>query len=302
MRRLATIVAMTGALCAALPAAGQVEPAPEAAESDNTIVVTGENNGPSREEVVEQAQELSRVGPYQLYDEALPRFEVPLCPGVFGLREDYAAEMGERIRANAERLDVAVAPQGCEPNLFIAFVEDGQALLANLAKAHPKVFCIIGESEQEEILRDDEPVRVWSHIRTIDLRRTGGPVRIRRCREDIPSQASKVGMFLPERRDIISSLVVFDHEAALGMTITQLADYATMRGLSHTRPASGNERMETILALFEGDRTSPPELTEFDVGYLESLYHWKPNQRAMTRFLSIRRRAEREREAREAGD
>jgi hypothetical protein len=164
------------------------------------------------------------------------------------------------------------------------------------------VFCIIGEEEQEEILREGEPVRVWSHIRTIDIRRTGAPVRIFRCREDIPSPARKVGMFLPERRDIISSLVVFDREEVLGMTLVQLADYATMRGLSHTRPASGNERMETILALFEGDRSNPSELTEFDVGYLESLYHWRPEQRAMTRFLGIRDRVEREVEAREAGD
>jgi hypothetical protein len=86
------------------------------------------------------------------------------------------------------------------------------------------------------------------------------------------------------------------------MTLVQLADYATMRGLSHTRPASGNEPMATILALFEDDRSSPSELTEFDVGYLESLYHWRPDQRAMTRFLSVGKRAEREREAREAGD
>ena len=179
----------------------------------------------------------------------------------------------------------------CDPNLFIAFVEDGQALLSRLAEAHPKVFCIIGKSEQEEILREGEPVRVWSHIRTIDIRWTGGPVRIFKCREDIPS-SSKVGMFLAERRDIVSSLIVFDHEEVLGMTTTQLADYATMRGLAHTRPASGDAPIETILALFEGDRSSPLELTRFDVGYLESLYRGRPDQRAMTRFVGIRSRAE----------
>jgi hypothetical protein len=302
LRRWAAIVAIAGVLCAALPAAGQGQPTPEPEQSD-TIVVTGEKDQPPRRaEVVEQAQELSRVGRYQLYDEALPRFEAPLCPGVFGLRDDYATEITDRIRANAARLEVELAPAGCSPNLMIAFVDDGRALLSRLAEAHPKVFCIIGESEQDEILRDGEPLRVWSHIRTIDIRRTGAPVRIRRCREDIPSPPGKVGMFLSERRDIVSSLVVFDHEAALGMTLVQLADYATMRGLSHTRPASGNEPMATILALFEGDRSTPSELTEFDVGYLESLYRWRPDQRAMTRFLSVGRRAEREREAREAGD
>ena len=296
MRRTVTgwlaMAVLGAALSPALPAAAQDEP--PADDPDTTIVVTGEKDEPpSRGEVYDQAREVSRVGRYQLYDEALPRFETPLCPGVFGIRDDYAQEMTDRIRANAARLDVKIAKRGCSPNLFIAFVDDGRDLLTRLARTHSKVFCIIGEAEQEEILREGEPVRVWSHIRTIDIRRTGLPTRIFRCREDIPSQGSKVGMFLPERRDIVSSLVVFDREEVLGMTVVQLADYATMRGLSHTRPASGDERMETILALFEGDRSSPPELTRFDVGYLASLYTSRPDQRAITRFLGVRRRAER---------
>lgn len=291
MRRATTWLALTGALWAASPAGAQSQPAP-APESDTTIVVTGKNEPPSRGEVAEQAEDVSRVGRYQLYDEALPRFEAPVCPGVFGLRDDYAAEMTDRIRANAARLNVRVARRGCEPNLFVAFEEDGKALLSKLAAQYPKVFCIIGQEEKEELLRDGEPVRVWSHIRTIDIRRTGGPVRIFRCREQVPSQGRKAGaeaMFLPERRDIISSLVVFDREAALDMTLVQLADYATMRGLSHTRPASGNERLETILSLFETHST-PLELTSFDLGYLGSLYQGRPDQRAMTRFIGIRRR------------
>lgn len=288
MKRTASWLAMTGTLCAAASAGAQSQASP-VPESGNTIVVTGETNEPSRGEVAGQAEELSRVGRHQLYDEALPRFEVPVCPGVFGLREDYTAEMTDRIRANAARLNVKVARRGCQPNLFIAFVEDGQELLSKLARKYPKVFCIIGKDEQAEILREGEPVRVWSHIRTIDIRRTGAPTRIFRCREDIPSQGNKVGMFLPERRGIISSLVVFDREAALDMTVTQLADYATMRGLSHTRPASGNERLETILSLFE-TRSSPLELTRFDLGYLGSLYQGRPDQRAMTRFVGIKRR------------
>ena len=291
MRRTVRSLLAIGALCVALPAASQDESPADPATTGPDIVVTGDLEPPTQGEVAEQAEDLSRVGRYQIYDEALPRFEAPLCPGVFGLRDDYAAEMTDRIRANAARLDVRVAEQGCSPNLFIAFVDDGQTLLSRLARDHSKVFCIIDESEQAEILREGEPVRVWSHVRTIDIRRSGGPTRIFRCREDIPSQ-SKVGMFLAQRRDIISSLVVFDREEVLGLTLVQLADYATMRGLSHTRPASGNEPMETILALFEGDRSTPPEMTSFDVGYLESLYFYRADQRAVTRFLSIKRRAE----------
>ena len=102
---------------------------------------------------------------------------------------------------------------------------------------------------------------------------------------------------MPERKDIVSSLVVFERDAVIGMSLTQLADYATMRGLTHTRPARGDERMATILALFADDSRSPDALTDFDVGYLRSLYYWKPNLSAATKLLGVRRRAEGARES-----
>jgi hypothetical protein len=298
MRQWAWLLALATPCAAAAQATPAEPPSPPnapAAADESTIVVTGKTEPPPAE-VVEQAEQLSRVSPYQLYDEALPRFEMPLCPGVFGLREDYAGEITARIRANAERLGARVAGPRCEPNLYIAFVDDGHELVSRLAAAHPKVFCIIDADAQAEILREGEPVRVWSHIRIIDIRWTGGPTRIHRCRQQVPSQTRKPDMFLAERRDIVSSLIVFDREQVLGMSTTQLADYATMRGLAHTRPASGDEPMETILALFEGDRSRPLELTSFDRGYLESLYRGRPDQRAMTRFLGVGRRAEEARE------
>jgi hypothetical protein len=90
--------------------------------------------------------------------------------------------------------------------------------------------------------------------------------------------------------------VLFDRDAVAGMTLVQLADYATMRGLSHMRPADGDEPMPTILALFTEGASHPDELTSFDIGYLRSLYWWKPNLTATTKLLGVRRRALREEE------
>jgi hypothetical protein len=301
VRRLAPCLAILSALLAS-PATGQdvvrppaqapAETEAPAPEGDTTIVVTGKSEEGARREAYEQTRDVSRVGRYQLYDETLPRFEAPLCPSVLGINREQAGEIADRIRDNASRLMVRVGGQRCEPNLFVAFAEDGQELVSRLASTHRSSFCIVEESEQEEILRDGEPVRVWNFIRIIDIRNGGGPTRIFHCREDVPSQGSKVGMFLPERRDIVTSLVVFDREQVVGMTTVQLADYATMRGLSHTRPADGTEPMETILALFAGDRASPLELTRFDVSYLEDLYSGRPDLRAQSRFLGIGERAE----------
>lgn len=287
----ATVLPMV--LCTALPAAAQTEPAADS----NEIVVTGDAEPPPRREVFDQALEVSRVDPGRMYEESLARLTAPLCPQVVGLDGDLAQEMVERIRANAERVDVRLARGRCATNLLVAFADDGQMLLDELARRHPKVFALASAEERSELLADTAPVRVWNVVE--HKWASGAPLQYRRGRPEMPSTKKPVGMILPTRKDIDFALVVYDREAVLGMTVLQLADYATMRGLSHTRPASGMQPMSTILALFDEESElapvdrEPAELTSFDLGYLRSVYFWRPNKPvpAVGRLLGVRRRA-----------
>ncbi|HEU4651486.1 MAG TPA: hypothetical protein VFS49_08730, partial [Croceibacterium sp.] len=141
--------AVLSAALAATPVAAQTEPdAP--GEPDNTIVVTGEPEPPTRREVFDQALELSRVDPGRMYEEALARVTAPLCPQVIGLDDVLAEQMIARIRANALRVDVPLARGRCATNLLVAFVSDGQPLLDELARRHPKVFALASEEERHE--------------------------------------------------------------------------------------------------------------------------------------------------------
>jgi hypothetical protein len=136
------------------------------------------------------------------------------------------------------------------------------------------------------LLRQATPARVWTNI---GLRWTGNgppPIGWPRARPSVRGQLARTAM--PEARDILSAVVLFDEEAVVGMTLEQLADYATMRGLSHTRPADGDEPMGTILAMFS-DGTD--RLTPFDIAYLRSLYYAQSNLPAASRFAGVRRRA-----------
>lgn len=289
MRRIARLVIAVSALCAAAPLTAQA-PAPKAADTDgdNPIVVTGRAGEPSKSEVYKQAQSISRVDPRHLYIEAMARFWSPLCPGVVGLHQDAAEAMVDRIRANAARLKVPLAGANCSPNLIVAFVDDGQSLLSDLQHNRPNIFSLVSDEERSELLGATQPVRVWNNIA---IRWTGAG---RRPRDE--KKASVWGQLdrssMPESPDIVSALVVFDRAAVLGMTLDQLADYATMRGLAHTRPASGAQPMSTILSLFDNGDGSPDALTSFDVGYLQSLYWWRPNSSAADRLLGVSKRAQ----------
>lgn len=299
MKRTARGLATIGALCAAAPLAAQSAPpaaapasqsaAPtEAPAGDNDIVVTGKHGHPTAKQVYDQAKGITRIDPHHAYVVALPRFWAPVCPGVAGLKTDYAEAMVERMRGTIARLKIPLAKENCAANLIAAFTGDGKALLADLKRDRPEIFHLLSPSEQAELLTDAAPVHVWNNIA---LRWTGaGAPPAHGLKASVWGQLNRNAM--PESYDIVGALVVFDRDAVKGLTVDQLADYATMRGLSHTRPPSGGQPMATILSLFDGGGGSPDRLTDFDAGYLRSLYWSVPNASAAKKLLDVQHWAE----------
>jgi hypothetical protein len=283
MRRAATWLAIIGAACVTAPLAAQTA-SPQSAEEPG-IVVDGKTQVPGGNDAFDQARSISGVQPNESYVVALPRFWKPVCPGVTGLRLDYAEAMVARMRENVTRMKGPLAATNCSPNLVVAFEDDGRTLLSDLKRDRPDIFGLVSQAEQAELLTGEAPVRVWNNIAP---RWTGGGAPPRDWQHaSVWGQLNRNAM--PVSYDIVSTLVVFNRAAAEGMTLTQLADYATMRGLSHTRPATGEQPMTTILSLFEGNTGSPEQLTDFDLGYLRSLYWWQPNASAAHRFADVSR-------------
>jgi hypothetical protein len=281
-------------------AAAQPVPPDNGGTADDEIVVTGKATPPTRREVYEQALALSRAS--RKYDENLARFQVPVCPGVVGFKSQAADIILDRIRSNASRVGVKLAKGKCSPNLIVAIADDGRTLLSNLARTRPQIFSLISAPERAEMLSGTAPVRVWNNI--VTLRDDGMPIeRSADGKEMLPSVWGYTNRwFVKFHRDIVAALVVFNREDILGMTYVQLADYATMRGLTHTRAADGDEVMPTILALFARDDRAIPELTSFDIGYLRSLYWEAATEPAATKLLRMRKTsAKAQKEAADAG-
>ena len=283
-------LAAFAALLLTAPAAAQASPVTDDTGGDPDIVVTGKAAPPTRRDVYDQALELSRAG--RQYDENLARFQVPVCPGVIGFKSKAAEVIIARIRTNAARGGVRLAKGQCSPNLIVAIVDDGRTLLSNLERTRPQIFSLISASERAEMLTDESPVRVWNNI--VTLRDDGLPIpRSADGQEMLPSVWGYTNRwFVKFHRDILAALVVFDREQILDMTYVQIADYATMRGLTHTRAAKGDEPMSTILSLFAGESRSVPELTSFDIGYLRSLYWEAATESSVSKLLRIRKQAE----------
>jgi hypothetical protein len=277
-------------LAGALAAPGAAQDPGGAADDD--IVVTGER--PTRSEVTRQARDVTDIGS-DVRDRPLARIEDRLCPGVIGLKRDGAELMIDRIRWNAERLHMWMADdRDCRPNLIIAFVEDGHAELAGIADRQPWLFSDLTTAQRRALLATEGPVRVWTTALT--RTRDGMPIE-RRESLDSPPQVemwmAHSKLYLTIREDITQTVVLFDRAGVRGKSIIQLADYATMRGFARTRPAAGDARLDTILALFDPEHEPPQQLTDFDQAYLTNLYSEIANLPAAMRLADVSNELER---------
>lgn len=291
MQRLRTVLcaAVSGALFSAAPAPAQESgQAPQA--GDPNIVVTEDRERPTSREVNRQARDISDISS-DIYDKPLARIEDRLCPGIVGLRRDGAELMIDRIRWNAERLEMPLADDtGCTPNLIVAFVEDGQAQIVELERERGYLFASLSLPERQALLTEAGPVRVWTTA--VDRTRDGMPVPRRESLHSPPVVSMWMAhskIYLAIRQDIEQVVVLFDREGVRGKTLIQLADYVTMRSFARTRPARGDAALDTILALFDANHEPPGGLTEFDQAYLRSVYKWIPNLPAASKLLGVNR-------------
>ncbi len=288
---------LAGGLLAAAPLSAQSAPGP----GEDDIVVTGQAEAlPTDSEVIHQAREITQGT--DLRGTALARFEDRLCPGVIGMKPEFASLIVDRIRAQAQALDLwLTADDGtCKPNFIVAFVDDGKATLADLEKRQPGAFAPLATNERRELLSRGRPGARGPPPRR--ERATGWPWSAQRNNltaapvAQMWSAHSKI--FLRTREDITSVVVLFDKADAKGKTLLQLADYATMRGLARTRPVEGDgQAMDTILALFDPGAAPPAEMTAFDRAYLAALYDGIPNLPGITRVMGVNRQLRLQEEA-----
>lgn len=227
------------------------------------------------------------TAPGRLYQEPLAQFQEPVCPAVIGMAGDYAAAIVKRIRYDAERAKIRVAPPFCSANLVVVFVVNGQAAMRNLTRNGPWLFGDLRRDAIQDLpddpvfkrlVADPGPVHAWVNTETRSAmgdRLGGGDQTSEPSTLHISGGTSRITM--EARKDIVGSLVVIDRGAVAGLETNQVADYAAMRGLAQTRPPAQAGSLGTILSLFEAGADAPTELTEFDLAYLRMLYGTRPN-------------------------
>jgi len=222
-------------------------------------------------------------------DEPLARFEDPICPGIVGLKVEAAETMVDRIRENVREFGRRLAPAGnCEPNLVVAIVPSGQDFVQELRRSNGWVLVELSSEERDRLVAETGPARALLRVRA--RTRDGLPIPRRENLTDLPQADMWMAhskIYTPTRNDIMSALVLFDRDAVRGLTIAQLADYATFRALTRALPQTEAAQAASIFGLFGGGAERPAGLTAFDKAYLGELYSGQPNIPGSMRQIAL---------------
>lgn len=277
---------LTAMLSLAVPAPGFSQDQPE-----SQIVVTGKRN--LDQEITDFVAALTPTSsPNQL-----SRFESEICPGAGGFEPPQRAALVERMRRVARALDLRLGASDCLPNTMLLVTHDKRVLIETLARRHPAFLAGLSRSEVRRLTQSAGPAAAWQiqgpprnadgvELASEDFGGVSGSVYVNRTTRP-SSRITRAG-----RRPTFAAVVVIESAALEGLSITQVADYATMRTLLRADPGKlADSTTPSILRAIEAPMGSevPRSLTRWDMGLLRAYYQSRPDLRANAQRSEIRR-------------
>jgi hypothetical protein len=282
-----------GLLAAALaiPFAAAAQEAPP--KEDAQIVVTGTRNTGS--EIADFVDAFIVVPPG---GQQLSRFEWAVCPMASGVAPAQKQAVAARIRAVAKAANIRVGGKKCAPNVLVLVTADRKALIAAMLRLHPDYFDGLTRAEMRYLRESPDPAVAW-HLSGAPLTADGAELQYDSRADFFVNRttlsSSRIGF--ATRPQFAAAIVVVESRALVGLTTTQLADYAAMRTLIRTDPSRlEKSAAPTILKVLDApmDSAVPVTLTQWDLGVLRGFYASNPTLSAYAQRSDMRKRLKRE--------
>lgn len=212
----------------------------------------------------------------QPYDDALFRWNKPICPLVAGLPKNWGEFILERVSKAAIDAHAPLGGKICHPDLYVVATDHPDQLLEQWWARDRMMFNYnhIGIETVEHFIQSRRPIRVWYNTFLSCNERQGSAAAFLGPAAFVPVctlvnsriQRTSIGS------TITSAIVVIDLRRMKGMTIQQLGDYIALSSLADVRLDAEPGSTPSILQLF-GHGTPPQGLTLWDRALLYALYN-----------------------------
>jgi len=216
----------------------------------------------------------------------IARWERPICPVVMGQNPHFTAFIAQRIKYIALAAGAPFDPApSCTPNIEIVFTTAPQALMDNV-RQHTVDYLGFAETnaQRDKLAMVTRPIQAWYATESNDAngrrRLDNGEWSLQNINGDIvfvpPIYASTGGHI---NNGIISGfnhiLIVIDSTKLEGQKIVPLADYISMLALTQLSSLDACQQLQpSIVNMLAADCDHGTDgLTEFDLAYLQGLYH-----------------------------
>jgi hypothetical protein len=286
---------MSIALALLLAANATLSPPPDTPlppDEQSAIVVQGQRA--SEKQIRNFIRELTPARPRG----QLGRFESPVCPAAVGLNPAQNELVKDRLRRVADAAGMEVAKAKCHPNLIVIVTRDKNALLKRMGSKRGD-YLPIGQSgfDHHAILDPEAPVAAWQIEETRGA--SGRKLHEVRNSAEVGMDGVQVQRLFGSatritpmaRQEFSGAVVVVQADAIVGLTTTQLADYAAMRAFVRTDPskltASAANSILNVVTTPMGAPV-PLTLTAWDMSFLKAYYASRLNNFAASQRSEMR--------------
>ena len=295
-----SFAALAAALALSHPGPQDAAPAPRAETQEPTaqledVIVDGSGLEALALEFIESVSAPPRR-------RGLARWDLELCIGVVNFRADAAHAIVDRISDMARELEIPLGEPGCAPNAVIVGADDGRALATALVGERRRAFRFgytrsnRGSRALRAFQDSEAPVRWWHISFPVDAET--GELAIRLPGQPAPplpgsGRRSMQRVLMSDR--LARAVIIVDVGRASEISFSQLCDYLALITLAQVDPDGDHGALDTVLNVFDNP-ASVEGLTEWDRGWLRTLYESGPNRRdavfqaeAMAAQLTARR-------------
>jgi hypothetical protein len=216
----------------------------------------------------------------------LSRWTRPICPQIFGLRQDYDVYVAQRITKLAQKVG-ATSPGTCHgTNVLVIFTSQPDALMADVRDHHEILLGPHYRDETEKLAAFQPPMKSWFVTLTaVPLNQTknkdGAEVRqFDSAYGEEQPECTRVHECTLEymksmKSEFAFALVVVEADRIVGKPIGPVADEIAMTVLSKEAQRDGCGALPTVMDLLDPAcpaAKSNKGLTAYDEAYLKALY------------------------------